>query len=237
MIFAAGLGTRLKPFTLEHPKALAPVAGKTLLEHSIRYLMHYGINDIVINVHHFASQIIEYLKAHQNFGANIIISDETDAVLETGGGFLKAQKYFHQEDVLVMNVDILCNLNLQHLIEYHNTHKNKATLAIRKRISSRQLLWDNHLQLCGWQNTQTTETKWVNEPCKYEAYAFSGIQILHSSCLEQIPFQGKFSIIDLYLHIAKTQAVKGFVHTQDWWMDLGKPENIIEAEQYFSTLP
>lgn len=233
MLFAAGLGTRLKPFTDNHPKALATVNGKTLLEHNILYLQRFGITDVLVNIHHFADQIEETVAANNGFGSNITISDERNEVLETGGGLKKAAGHFiNEEAFVVMNVDVLTNLNLQQLIDQHMQTDALATLAVMKRNSSRQLLFDEHMLLCGWANNKTGEQRIAREVLSLTPYAFSGIQVLSPAILD-MPFNGKFSIIDVYLHFAKEQIIKGYDHSGDTFIDVGKPESIDLAAGMF----
>ena len=233
MIFAAGLGTRLKPFTDHHPKALAEVNGKTLLEHSIRFLQKFGIEDVIINVHHFADQIEEVINDNSGFGSWVTISDEREMVLETGGGLQKAAPYFEdEEDFVVMNVDVLTNLDLGKMIEMHQQSDALATLAVMQRNSSRQLLFDEHMILCGWTNTATGEQKISREVLSLKPFAFSGVQVLSKGIFE-MPFHGKFSMIDLYLHFARNQLIKGFDHTGNIFIDVGKPESLEKASYLF----
>jgi len=233
MLFAAGLGTRLKPFTDNHPKALAEVNGKTLLEHSLRYLQRYGIEDVMVNVHHFAGQIEQVLNDNSGFGSWVSISDEREMVLETGGGLLKAAPYFEgEENFVVMNVDVLTNLDLGKMIEFHKACESFATLAVMKRDSSRQLLFDEYMLLCGWANNKTGEQKISREVLEMQPFAFSGIQVLSQAALN-MPFTGKFSLIDLYLHFAKTESIKGYDHTGNIFIDVGKPESLEQAGYLF----
>ncbi len=233
MIFAAGLGTRLKPFTENAPKALAKVAGKTLLERNIRYLQQAGIFDVIINVHHFADMIEDVVNTNNGFGSTITISDERNAVLETGGGLKKAAWFFANEPAyVVMNVDVLTNMNISKLIAAHQTG-NTGTLAVSKRPSSRQLLFNDAMQLCGWQNNATGEEKIARLDAATHPYSFSGIQVLTNDIWVDTPFDGKFSLIDLYLHAAKTKNISGFDHSGDIFIDVGKPESIAQAEALF----
>lgn len=233
MLFAAGLGTRLKPFTDKHPKALAEVNGKTLLELNIRYLQRFGIEDVIVNVHHFADQIEQVLNDNNGFGSWVTISDERNEVLETGGGLKKAAPYFeHEDNFVVMNVDVLTNLDLNKMIEAHTTSDAMATLAVMKRASSRQLLFDEYLMLCGWTNNNTGEQKIVREVLEMQPLAFSGIQVLSNRMLD-IPFKGKFSIIDLYLHNARENIIRGYNHTGNIFIDVGKPESLEKAGYLF----
>jgi len=234
MIFAAGLGTRLKPFTDKHPKALAEVNGKTLLEHTITYLRKFGIEDVVVNVHHFADQIEEAIRDNSGFGSWVTISDERDAVLETGGGLLKAAEHFTgEEPFVVINVDVLTNLDLGKMIAAHKATDAIATLAVMKRESSRQLLFDEHMLLCGWANNNTGEQRISREVLWMQPFAFSGVQVLSPDIFKHMPFKGKFSMIDVYLHAAKTQIIKGFDHTGNVFIDVGKPESLEKAAFLF----
>ena len=234
MILAAGLGTRLKPFTDKHPKALAIVNGKTLLQINIDYLKKYGIKDIIVNVHHFASQIIAHIEKNNSFGINISISDETNEVLETGGGIKTAAWFFNDEkSFLVMNVDILTKMDLQKMIDIHTQTNPIATLAVSDRNSSRCLLLNHKNELCGWRNKNTHEEKISRIENNLIEKSFSGIHILKPTIFERISQTGKFSIIDSYLEIAKTNIIQCADHTGELLMDVGKPESILEAEKYF----
>lgn len=233
MIFAAGLGTRLKPFTDQHPKALAPVNGKSLLQHNIQYLQQFGIFEVVVNVHHFADQIEAELLNHNGFGSTVHISDERDAVLETGGGLLHAASFFNEEHFLVMNVDMLTNLNVQRLIDAHFASSALASLAVMRRESSRQLLFDHEMKLCAWRNHKDGAMKIARPYDSCLEYAFSGIQMLHTDFFKYNVFTGKFSIIDAYLDIAQHHAVIGFDHTGDLILDVGKPASLTLAAQLF----
>lgn len=234
MLFAAGLGTRLKPFTDNAPKALAKVGNKTLLELNINYLQRFGITDVIINVHHFADMIEEVVQQNNGFGSSITLSDERNEVLETGGGLKKASGYFEgSEPFVVMNVDVLTNLDLGGLIAAHNQANAMATLAVMKRDSSRQLLFDNEMTLCGWQNNSTYEQKIARPLENVTPYSFSGIQVITPAIWNDTPFSGKFSLIDLYLHVARLHTIKGYDHTGDTFIDVGKPESIAKAQQLF----
>lgn len=234
MLFAAGLGTRLKPFTDSNPKALAVVNNRTLLEHNIRYLQRYGISDVVVNVHHFAEKIEATLYENDNFGSRVTISDERQEILETGGGLKKAAPCFDgEQNIVVMNVDALTNLDLDKMIAYHNTRSNMATLAVMQRASGRHLLFDGDMTLCGWQNNSTGEQRISKNTTPVFPYAFSGIQVISKEVLQNIPFKGKFSLIDLYLHLAKENVIKGYDHTGDIFIDVGKPESLAQAATLF----
>jgi N-acetyl-alpha-D-muramate 1-phosphate uridylyltransferase len=234
MLFAAGLGTRLKPFTDHHPKALVEVNNKTLLEHNIRYLQRFGIYDVIINVHHFAGQIENVLNDNDCFGSEITISDERAEVLETGGGLLKAAPFFTGESqFVVMNVDVLTNLDLGKMISSCNDPDTVATLAVMNRDSSRHFLFDDQMHLCGWRNNKTTEERISRNVAPLMPFAFSGIQVLTPAVISECPFQGKFSLVDLYLHLAKTKTIKGYNHSGNLFIDVGKPDSIDQAEYLF----
>jgi N-acetyl-alpha-D-muramate 1-phosphate uridylyltransferase len=233
MIFAAGLGTRLKPFTENHPKALAIINKKPLLQRNIEYLISYGITEIVINVHHFADQIIAFLEEHNYFGIEITISDETDQVLETGGGLLKAKENF-TEDFLVLNVDILTDLNIADFIKAHHENKALVTLAVSDRDSSRKLFFNEKNELKGWRNLKTNEEiKAVDSLDNLNDLAFSGIHVISPTLFDKITERGKFSIMKVYMDLMQTESIIGFDHSGGILIDVGRPESVIEAEQYF----
>ncbi|RRT93831.1 nucleotidyltransferase family protein [Empedobacter falsenii] len=233
MIFAAGLGTRLKPFTDNHPKALAVVNEKPLLQRNIEYLKSFGINEIVINVHHFADQIIEFLEDNNYFGIEITISDETDQVLETGGGLVKAKANF-EEDFLVMNVDILTDLNLAKFIKAHQENKALVTLAVSDRNSSRKLFFNEQNELKGWRNLKTEEEiKAVDSLDNCKDLAFSGIHVISPTLFDKITEKGKFSIMKVYMDLMQTESILGFDHSGGILIDVGRPESVLEAENYF----
>lgn len=237
MILAAGFGTRMQPITLTRPKALVEIKGITLLERNIQYLKSFGVEEIVINVHHFAEQIVDFLKEKNDFNIKISISDETDAVLETGGGLQRAKSFLQRnEDFILMNVDILTNLNISQLFDYHKNKANSlATLAVTTRPSSRQLLFDENMQLKGWSNENTGEKILVNEnEPNLKPMSFSGVHIISPKIFEYMEMQGKFSIITAYLELAKSQNIYGYNHDGDLLLDVGKPEAIEKAMQLFS---
>lgn len=233
LIFAAGKGTRLKPFTDHHPKALAKVNGVSLLERNIKYLQSYGINDFVINVHHFGNQIIEFLKDNQNFGAHIQISDEKDQLLETGGGLVFARKFLDfEEDFLILNADILTDLNITEFVKYHQEKKDFATLAVSDRKSSRKLLFNPEMVLRGWVNIDTGEQRLAEFNKGFKPLAFSGIHCINPAIFSKIKRTGKFSIMEEYLDLMHTEKIHGFEH-QAKLIDVGKPESVMEAEKHF----
>jgi len=233
MILAAGLGTRLKPWTDHHPKALAEVNGKSLLQRNVEYLQQFGIREVIVNVHHCADQIWEAIEINKGWGSIISVSDETTMVLETGGGLNKASWFFDNGDFVLMNTDVLTNLNIASMIQYHCVHCPLATLAITNRESSRYFLFDDNSNLCGWENIKTGEVKLSKSVEKTHRKAFSGIHIINPSIFSKISLQGKFSMVDLYLELAKTNQIKGFDHSSSIFIDVGKPESIVQAEQLF----
>lgn len=232
MIFAAGLGTRLKPFTDSHPKALALVNGKPLLQRNIEYLKAYGITDFVINVHHFADQIRAFLKENNNFEVNIQISDESEEVLETGGGLVKAKELLGDESFLVMNVDILTDLYLEDLIQFHYQHQPLVTLAVTDRDSSRKLLFEKNRHLKGWKNLNSGEEIIASSEELVER-AFSGIHMINPRIFDFMPKEGKFSIMKTYMELMKEESILGFDHSGGILIDVGRPESVLEAEKQF----
>lgn len=237
MIFCAGLGTRFKPWTDQHPKALAVINGKSLLQRNVEYLQQYGIKHLVVNVHHFADQIIEAIKEHKGWGSEITISDETDAVLETGGGLLKAKHLFTPgEKFITCNADILTDLDISQLIAFHEANKPLISLAVGDRKTSRYLLFDENNTLCGWRNISTGEEKIARPANTLIQKSYDCVVVFEYEVFDHIPFTGKFSLIDLYLHLAKTHTIKGFQHHADRWIDVGKPESVAPAEQLFRDL-
>ncbi|MCL2683021.1 MAG: nucleotidyltransferase family protein [Bacteroidales bacterium] len=234
-ILAAGLGTRLKPFTEHGPKALVEVNGKPLLQELIEKLKQSGYTDIVVNIHHFGEQILDFLNANQNFGINIQISDEREQLLDTGGAILKAQPFLENEPYfLVHNVDILSNMDFSKIAEYHQKTGALATMAVRDRDADRKFLFDENLKLKGWQNSKTNEKILLTTSSEHLIpLAFSGIHIINAEIFKHIKQSGKFSIIETYLDLAKTFDICGFQHDEDLWLDVGKPEQLVQAQELF----
>ncbi len=235
MILAAGLGTRLKPWTDKHPKALVPVNGVSVLERNVKYLQQYGITNVVVNVHHFAGQIIDAININNGWGSNLQISDEQDMVLETGGGLLKAKNFLDGGDFLLMNADILTDLNIDAFIQLHKSKNALATLAVTDRVSSRAFLFNSEMALKGWQNTKENNIKLATgfSANNVKAYAFSGLHIINPAIFELISFTGKFSIVDVYVDLCSTQHIHGFNHSGGKLFDVGTTEKVAVAEQYF----
>lgn len=238
MIFAAGLGTRLRPLTNDRPKALVEVNDMPLLEIVIRRLKHFGFQDIIINIHHFGDLIVDFLKKKNNFGIKIEISDERDLLLETGGGLKKAAWFFDKETpFLVCNADILTDLDLKKFYDFHLKNNGLATLAVRNRPTSRYLLFDeNNHELAGWTNEKTGEYKWSKLTQKVLKRAFSGIHIIDPKIFELMPNKDKFSIIEVYLEAAKNHSIFGYLHDEDIWLDVGKPESLAKAKGIISSV-
>jgi MurNAc alpha-1-phosphate uridylyltransferase len=234
MILAAGLGTRLKPWTDYHPKALAIVNGKSLLQRNVEYLQQFGITEVIINVHHFADQIRDAIETNKGWGSDISISDESETVLETGGGLNKASWFFDKSDFVLMNSDVLTNMDLGSMIQYHCLHSPLATLAVANRETSRYFLFDEASNLCGWKNIKTGEVKLSRDVEKVHQRAFSGIHVINPSIFRLITSQGKFSMVDVYLELSARNQIKGFDASSAVFIDVGKPESINKAEQLFS---
>jgi NDP-sugar pyrophosphorylase family protein len=234
MILAAGLGTRFKPWTDLHPKALAIINGKSLLERNLVYLQSFGIRDVLVNVHHFADQIRHAIIVNDGWGSNITISDETDEVLETGGGLKKAATYFDEGSFVMMNADILTDLDLKKMISFHEEKNPLATLAITDRKSSRYFLFDRNERLCGWRNTKTNKEKISIPGSPLKEKAFSGIHLISPEIFPLMHQQGKFSIVDVYLELAAAHTILGFDHSGSKMVDVGRPEAVQVAEKLFS---
>lgn len=223
MILAAGLGTRLKPFTDSHPKALFRYGDKTLLEHALDHLRSAGITDIIINVHHFAAQIVEFVRLNDSFGMHIVFSDESDQLLETGGGLKKASWFFKDcRAAVVRNADIISGLDLGELLKHHMASGALATLAVRERTSSRYFLFDDDLMLRGWENRGKDDHRVAGNILPTKALAFSGIQVVDPAIFPMITEEGRFSLTDLYIRLAASYPITGYLETGGYWADIGK---------------
>ncbi len=234
MVLAAGMGTRLQPLTLTKPKALVEINGTPMLEIILKKVIRSGFNEIIVNVHHFADQITDFLERNNNFGASITISDETDFLLDTGGGLVKASWFFNDgKPFLVHNIDILSDINLQDLYNYHCTKNALATLAIKDRKTSRSLLINNSGELSGWKNNQTGQTIIAKgRETDLLPMPFSAIHVMDPKIFTLITETGKFSIMDSYLRLAKDHVIQTYRHDQDFWFDIGRIENLKEAAPY-----
>ena len=247
MILAAGLGTRLKTLTQDKPKALVPLNGKPLLQHCIENLIANGFHHIVINVHHFGDQIIDFVDSHY-FDADIQISDERDLLMDTGGGIVKATPLFKESKaVLVHNVDIISDVNLGEMSQQFLDSGDDAWLLTQDRETNRKLLFDEENQLEGWMNKAEQQYKWVHDantalrqaqgPQLYDfkEMAFSGLHFFRSNLFAEFEVK-RSSVIDLYLYLAKTHRIVSKPIQPDYWFDLGKPEQLEAAENYLNTL-
>lgn len=237
MILAAGLGTRLRPLTNDKPKALVEVGGRTLLEIALARLSSFEIREVIINVHHFADQIIDYLKAHQNFGMRIDISSE-DVLLDTGGGLKKAAYFFLQnsasasEPFILHNVDVISTIDLRRMTQFHSENCALATLAVQERKSSRYLLFDEQLRLCGRRIGVDGKTEWARNSPQAQPLAFSGIHVISPRLFSLMTEQGVFSIITPYLRLAAAgEKILGLRSDQYQWRDLGRLDDVMQADQ------
>ena len=230
MIFAAGLGTRLRPLTNNIPKALVPLNGIPLLELAIRRLKYYGFNEIIINVHHFADKIMAFLEEKNNFDIEIHISNEEKILLDTGGGLKNAAWFLKDEPFLVVNADIVTSLNLAEMVKFHQEHSFLATLAVQTRESSRQMMFNDQNLLSGWKNHQTGEeiiSRQIENPT---FYSFSGIHVINPEIFELMPEEEIFPIMPFYLSVASNKQIGAFDHTGDIWEDVGKLNAIEKTE-------
>jgi NDP-sugar pyrophosphorylase family protein len=234
MIFAAGLGTRLKPVTEKIPKALVEVGGIPMIERVIKNLKSAGVDEIIINLHHFPEMITAFIQQENHFGIKIQFSDETGQLLETGGGLMKAANFFDDnQPFIVHNADVLTDLNLNSMIDFHLKNSPVATLFVQKRKTSRYLEFNPAMQLCGWKNTKTGEQITARVSAKKSDFAFNGIHIIEPKIFKLITQTGKFSIIPAYLELAKNHAIKGYTDEKASFIDIGKPENLEEADRRF----
>jgi len=227
MILAAGKGTRMLPLTETRPKALIEVQGVALLEHTIRYLKYYGIDEIILNIHHHAEQIISFIKMKNSFGMRIEFSDESEALLDTGGGLYKARWFFDDDQPFVLtSSDVITNLNLNDLIDFHKKKNPLATLAVKHRKSSRNFIFDQQYLLCGWQNNITGETRMIKEVNDPINIAFSTIHVINPAIFDLFLERGCFSIIDVYLRLASSNMIMGYPHDRSAWFECGRFENL-----------
>ena len=237
MIFSAGLGTRFKPWTDLHPKALALVKGKSLLQRNIEYLQQYEIKDVIVNVHHFADQVEEAIQKNKGWGSKVIISDERNELLDTGGGLLKAKKFFTPgERFITCNADILTDLDINKLISFHEQHKAIISFGVTDRKTSRYLLLDESNRLCGWRNSKTSDEKISIPKSNLTQMAYSCVVVFEYGIfrlMEEAGFSGKFSLIDVYLRLSADHLIMGYDHTGDRLVDVGRLESVAVAESLF----
>jgi len=236
MVLAAGLGTRLRPLTDDRPKALVEIAGRTLLEITLTRLRSFGVSEVIINVHHFADMVLEYLKTKDNFGLRIEISRE-EILLDTGGGLKKAADFFREssgseQPFIVHNVDVISTIDLRRMVQSHIENQALATLAVQDRETSRYLVFGPQLQLCGRRSGRDKNTELVRSAAQVQALAFSGIHVISPRLLAMLSEDGVFSIITSYLRLARHgEKILGFRADEYYWRDLGKPENMLQAAE------
>lgn len=237
MILAAGLGTRLRPLTDNRPKALVEVGGRTMLEITLSRLRSFDVREVIINVHHFADMILEYLETHDNFGMRIEVSRE-EVPLDTGGGLKKAASFFLQDSdglerpFILHNVDVISTIDLRRMAQFHTENHALATLAVQERETSRYLLFDEQLQLCGRRSGHDQKNELVRSSQSAQALAFSGIHIISPHLFGMMIEEGVFSIITSYLRLAALgEKILAFRADEYYWRDLGTPENVLQAAQ------
>jgi NDP-sugar pyrophosphorylase family protein len=236
MILAAGLGTRLRPLTNDRPKALVEVAGRTLLEIAIARLREFGVSEVIVNVHHFAGMVTEYLRAKNNFGMRIEISEE-GSLLDTGGGLKKAAWFFREEGAaaapfLLHNVDVISTIDLRRMLDFHTGNQALATLAVQQRPTSRYLLFDEQMRLCGRRLVQEQKTELVRPSPRFEELGFSGIHVISPRLLGMMSEPGAFSIVQSYLRLAgEGERIVAYRADGDTWRDLGTPESVARAAE------
>ena len=232
MIFAAGLGTRLRPLTNDRPKALVEFKGRPLLEHTIEKLRTADVNHVIVNVHHFADKVIDFLNS-KNFGVKISISDERDELLDTGGGLRKAAQLLGNEPFFIHNVDILSDIDLSKMMKNHIKSDAIATVAVRKSDADRYFVQNNENQLCGWGNNTTGEKIISRTVDVLEKVAFTGIHIVSGKLFEYIKPEGAVSIIDAYLKAAEKENILCYSSDNNKWIDVGTPEALKQGELLF----
>lgn len=233
-LLAAGLGTRLRPLTNDRPKALVEVAGRTLLEINIDNLIRQGATRIVVNVHHFADKIITFINGRA-WDAEILISDERERLLDTGGGLKKAGAMFSgDQPILVHNVDIVSQIALSNIVQKSQNSEAMAVLAVSDRDTSRKLLFDEEGKLIGWHNTHSGEYLWSDrQHTNYKELAFSGIAVVKPQLIAMLPpARAPYPIIPAYLEIAQQHSIESYEHTPERWLDVGKPETLKIAHEY-----
>jgi NDP-sugar pyrophosphorylase family protein len=233
MILAAGLGTRLRPLTNDRPKALVEVAGHTLLEITIARLKQFGVREVIINVHHFAGMMVDYLKSKNSFGLRVEISHE-DVLLDTGGGLKKAAWFLAEDSsaapFILHNVDVISTIDLGQMLAFHQQHQALATLAVQERETSRYLLFDEQMQLCGRRIVKEQKNEIAKPAREVKELAFTGIHVISPRLLEMVVEEGVFSIVEPYLRLAgQGERICGYRASGAYWRDLGKPENIAAA--------
>ena len=234
LIFAAGLGTRLNHITKNKPKALVQVGGKPMLQHAIEKLIDVGADNIVINIHHHAKSIKDFVFSLNYAHTTLHISDESEELLETGGGLLKAANLFdNNKPIILYNSDVLTGANLSKMIDYHHHKKSIATLMVKERSTSRYFLFDDDMRLSGWENISTKEQRITREKVSTTSLAFSGIHIIQPELIKYLGEIRKFSITEGYLNISSIHKIYGWKDWDDYWFDIGTPEKLQIANNYF----
>jgi mannose-1-phosphate guanylyltransferase len=236
MILAAGLGTRLRPLTNDRPKALVEVGGRTLLEITLARLREFGVRQVIVNVHHFADMVLDYLKRNDNFGLRVEVSRE-EVLLDTGGGLKKAAWFFLQdsdvdEPFILHNVDVISTIDLGRMVQVHEENGALATLAVQERETSRYLLFDEEGRLCGRRTAHDQTAELVRPAQKVHAWAFSGVHVISPRLLRMMKEEGTLSIIDSYMPLAaQDEKIIAFRADEYYWRDLGKVESVAAAER------
>jgi MurNAc alpha-1-phosphate uridylyltransferase len=231
LILAAGLGTRLKPLTNNKPKALVEINGTPLIEYAIMHLKYYGVNDIIINIHHLGEQLIAFVKQKKSFGINIQFSDERAELLDTGGAIVKAKDFFDNDDFLVYASDVITNFSISDFIAEHKSQQNLASLAVKKRETTRSLLFDANMHLCGWRNNANGETIESRNISGTADFGFSGIHCISPRIFEFLPKSGPFSITQWYLKLAEENIINGFNQSAYPWYEFGRLERLKATEK------
>jgi len=232
MLLAAGKGTRLQPLTNEKPKALIKINGKPLIQYAIEHLKHYGVNHIIVNTHHLGHQVKDFFESHNNFGVNIAISDESEELMNTGGGLVKASWFFNDgEPFFLYASDIVTHFNLSEMMQQHKQNNALVTMAVKERKTSRSLLFDEQNQLCGWRNNATSEIRMVYPANQPTTCGFSGIHCISPKIFKHITESGAFNITDLYLRLAEKYPIQAYWHNPFEWFEFGRYERLEETAQ------
>lgn len=237
MIFAAGLGTRLRPITQQIPKALVEVGGVPMIERVIVNLKAAGVDSIIINLHHYPEKIKDFIASRDHFNIDIRYSEESHELLDTGGGLARAGWFFNDDQPFyVHNTDVLTNIDLNKMMHHHMKMKPLATLFVMQRKTSRYLMFDQRMQLTGWKNVKTCEEKIIRKATQTSNFAFNGIHIIQPEIFKLLPGEGKFSIIPAYLDLAINHSLSGYTDPEAGFVDIGRPENLEEAERFVNEI-
>lgn len=229
MILAAGIGSRLKPLTDVTPKPLLKVNNMTMLEMTMLYLKKHDVKKIVINIHHHAQQIVDYVSKHNGFGVEVIFSDESDMLLNTGGGLVKAKLHLHEAPFILAASDVLTDLDLTAMYNHHVAKNNLVTLAVKERETSRSLLFDEEGLLAGWRNNRTEELKLVKRKTESVRMGFSGVHVISPDFFDKVTLKGNFNIVNQYLELAECERIGMFGHSDGLWHEFGKISSLEQA--------